>query len=151
MIKNWVTKGEVKSSARNGRRDPKCPSAKHLRMVFEKTQGPLMKVLPVPGWRSMKQLAVRVYLLRCSGLLDDWSVKNVLSLVVELVAISNPLGARKPKPGPFDFSAKECQKPNHVHQITVPGKCPNSPEDEQVKQGQTSKDFTTCTKGIPRE
>ncbi|GFS81086.1 e3 ubiquitin-protein ligase RNF13 [Trichonephila clavipes] len=38
---------------------------------FEKTQGPLMKVLPVPGWRPMKQLAVRVHFLRCGGLLDD--------------------------------------------------------------------------------
>ncbi|GFX89782.1 uncharacterized protein TNCV_2245821 [Trichonephila clavipes] len=48
---------------------------------FEKTQGPLMKVLPVPGWQSMKQLSVRVHFLRCSGLLDDWSVEGVLSLV----------------------------------------------------------------------
>ncbi|PRD25274.1 UNVERIFIED_CONTAM: hypothetical protein NCL1_41373 [Trichonephila clavipes] len=24
---------------------------------FEKTQGPIVKVLPVPGWRPMKQLA----------------------------------------------------------------------------------------------
>ncbi|GFV21447.1 uncharacterized protein TNCV_2372041 [Trichonephila clavipes] len=48
---------------------------------FEKTQGPLVKVLPVPGWQSMKQLSVRVHFLRCSGLLDDWSVEGVLSLV----------------------------------------------------------------------
>ncbi|GFX63256.1 uncharacterized protein TNCV_3895811 [Trichonephila clavipes] len=48
---------------------------------FEKTQGPLGKVLPVPGWRPMKQLAVRVHFLRCGGLLDDWSVEGVLSLV----------------------------------------------------------------------
>ncbi|GFW74609.1 uncharacterized protein TNCV_961841 [Trichonephila clavipes] len=46
---------------------------------FEKTQGPLMKVLP--GWRPMKQLAVRVHFLRCGVLLDDWSVKVLLSLV----------------------------------------------------------------------
>ncbi|GFW74519.1 uncharacterized protein TNCV_2414181 [Trichonephila clavipes] len=30
---------------------------------FEKTQGPLLKVPPVPGWRPMKQLAVRVHFL----------------------------------------------------------------------------------------
>ncbi|GFW18523.1 uncharacterized protein TNCV_1221841 [Trichonephila clavipes] len=40
-----------------------------------------MKVLPVPGWRSMKQLAVRVHFLQCGGLLNDWSVEGVLSLV----------------------------------------------------------------------
>ncbi|GFV28770.1 e3 ubiquitin-protein ligase RNF13 [Trichonephila clavipes] len=38
---------------------------------FKKTQGPLMKVLHVPGWRPMKQLAVRVHFLRCGALLDD--------------------------------------------------------------------------------
>ncbi|GFV17041.1 uncharacterized protein TNCV_655941 [Trichonephila clavipes] len=89
----------IKGSTRNERRDPECPSARHLRMV-EKTQGPLMKVLPVPGWRPMKQLAVRVHFLRCGGLLDDfpnepkrtingkrddpvtdWSEEGVLSLV----------------------------------------------------------------------
>ncbi|GFV25291.1 uncharacterized protein TNCV_4642521 [Trichonephila clavipes] len=45
---------------------------------FEKTQEPLMKVLPVPGWRPMKQLAVRVHYLRCGGLLNDWSVEDGL-------------------------------------------------------------------------
>ncbi|GFW43057.1 uncharacterized protein TNCV_1474521 [Trichonephila clavipes] len=48
---------------------------------FEKTQMPLVKVLSVPGWRPMKQLAVRVHFLQCGGLLDDCSVKGVLSLV----------------------------------------------------------------------
>ncbi|GFW66607.1 e3 ubiquitin-protein ligase RNF13 [Trichonephila clavipes] len=48
---------------------------------FEKTQWPLMKVLPVYGWGPMKQLAVRVHFLRCGGLLDDWSVEGILSLV----------------------------------------------------------------------
>ncbi|GFV97928.1 e3 ubiquitin-protein ligase RNF13 [Trichonephila clavipes] len=38
---------------------------------FEKTQGLPVKVLPVPGWRPMKQLAVRGHFLRCGGLLDD--------------------------------------------------------------------------------
>ncbi|GFX91564.1 e3 ubiquitin-protein ligase RNF13 [Trichonephila clavipes] len=50
-------------------------------VLFEKTQGPLVKVLPVTGWRSTKQLAVRVHFLRCGGLLNDWSVEGVLSLV----------------------------------------------------------------------
>ncbi|GFU19746.1 uncharacterized protein TNCV_3960921 [Trichonephila clavipes] len=49
---------------------------------FEKTQRPLVKVLPVPVWRPMKQLAVRVQFLQCGGLLNDWSVEGVLSLVV---------------------------------------------------------------------
>ncbi|GFY09457.1 e3 ubiquitin-protein ligase RNF13 [Trichonephila clavipes] len=48
---------------------------------LEKTQEPLVKVLPVPGWRPMKQLALRVHFLRCGGLLDDWSVEGVLSLI----------------------------------------------------------------------
>ncbi|GFX57337.1 e3 ubiquitin-protein ligase RNF13 [Trichonephila clavipes] len=52
---------------------------------FEKTQGLLMKVLPVPGWRPMKQLAARVHFLRCDGLLDDWSVEGVLILVFVLM------------------------------------------------------------------
>ncbi|GFX80638.1 uncharacterized protein TNCV_499051 [Trichonephila clavipes] len=38
---------------------------------FEKTRGPLVKVLPVPGWRPKKQLAVSVHFLRCGGLLND--------------------------------------------------------------------------------
>ncbi|GFT23104.1 uncharacterized protein TNCV_1858491 [Trichonephila clavipes] len=48
---------------------------------FEKTQWRIVKVLPVSGWRLMKQLAVRVHFLRCGGLLDDWSVEGILSLV----------------------------------------------------------------------
>ncbi|GFV35532.1 uncharacterized protein TNCV_3205631 [Trichonephila clavipes] len=50
-MRRWVG---VKGSTRNGRRDPKCPSARRLFIWFEKTQEPLVKVLPVPGWRSMK-------------------------------------------------------------------------------------------------
>ncbi|GFS71308.1 uncharacterized protein TNCV_5050531 [Trichonephila clavipes] len=45
---------------------------------FEKTQGPPVKVLHMPGWRPMKQLTIRVHFLRCGGLLDDWSVERVL-------------------------------------------------------------------------
>ncbi|GFV60880.1 uncharacterized protein TNCV_924941 [Trichonephila clavipes] len=50
--RQWVG---VKGSTRNGRRDPKCPSARILRII-RKTQGLLMKVLPVPRGRPMKQL-----------------------------------------------------------------------------------------------
>ncbi|GFW40703.1 hypothetical protein TNCV_4527921 [Trichonephila clavipes] len=35
-----------------------------------------MKVLLLPGWRPMKQLAVHVHFIRCGGLLDDWSVEH---------------------------------------------------------------------------
>ncbi|PRD23229.1 UNVERIFIED_CONTAM: hypothetical protein NCL1_46977 [Trichonephila clavipes] len=42
--------------------------------------GALLKVLPVPGWQSMKQLALCVHFLRCGGLLDDWSLEGNLSL-----------------------------------------------------------------------
>ncbi|GFV39994.1 uncharacterized protein TNCV_4412251 [Trichonephila clavipes] len=48
---------------------------------FKKTQGALGKVLPVPGWRPMKQLAVHVHFLRCGGLLVDWSVEGIMRLV----------------------------------------------------------------------
>ncbi|GFT72241.1 uncharacterized protein TNCV_1801251 [Trichonephila clavipes] len=46
---------------------------------FEKTQGPLVKILLVPGWHPMKQLAAHVHFLRCGGLLNDWSVEDVLA------------------------------------------------------------------------
>ncbi|GFW10728.1 uncharacterized protein TNCV_4918471 [Trichonephila clavipes] len=48
---------------------------------FQKTQRPLMKVIPVPGWRPMKQLAVRLHFLRCGCLLVDWSEEGILSPV----------------------------------------------------------------------
>ncbi|GFU18442.1 uncharacterized protein TNCV_1981171 [Trichonephila clavipes] len=61
--RRWVG---VKGRSRNEHRDPKCPSARRLRMVRED----LVKVLPV-----------RLHFLRCGGLLDDWSVEGVRSLV----------------------------------------------------------------------
>ncbi|GFX15925.1 hypothetical protein TNCV_522321 [Trichonephila clavipes] len=67
--RQWVG---IKGIAHNGHRDPKCPSASAF-VWFEKTQGPLVKVLTVPEWRPMKQLAVRVHFLRYGGLLDDWT------------------------------------------------------------------------------
>ncbi|GFT05118.1 retrovirus-related Pol polyprotein from transposon 17.6 [Trichonephila clavipes] len=72
----------VKGSTRIGCRDPKYPSAF---VWFEKTQGPLVKVLHVPELCPKKQLAVRVHFVRCGGLFDDWSVKGVLSLVFIIV------------------------------------------------------------------
>ncbi|GFS98854.1 uncharacterized protein TNCV_3528401 [Trichonephila clavipes] len=71
----WVG---VKGSTLIGCLDSKFSSSRCLRMVRKDT-GPLVKMLPVLGWRSM--LAVRVHFLRCGGLLDDWSIEGVLSLV----------------------------------------------------------------------
>ncbi|GFY13837.1 uncharacterized protein TNCV_986091 [Trichonephila clavipes] len=65
--RRWVG---VKGNTRNGFHDPKCPVAFRLRM-FKKSQEPLVKVLPVPGWRPMKQLALRVQFLQCGSLLED--------------------------------------------------------------------------------
>ncbi|GFW64168.1 hypothetical protein TNCV_708731 [Trichonephila clavipes] len=59
------------------------------------------------------------------------------------LVVSNPLGAGKPTPSLFDFSAKECYKPDPSHQTTVPGICPNSPKDEQGESRDRHwKDFT---------
>ncbi|GFX59138.1 hypothetical protein TNCV_936531 [Trichonephila clavipes] len=77
----WVG---VKGSTRNGRRDPKCPSARRLRIVREVT-GPLVKMLHVPGWLLMKQLAVRVHFLRCGGLLGDLSDEGVVKMKISQI------------------------------------------------------------------
>ncbi|GFX99981.1 e3 ubiquitin-protein ligase RNF13 [Trichonephila clavipes] len=45
---------------------------------FERTWGPLVKRLPVPGGWPMKELAVHVHFLRCGDLLNDWSVEGVV-------------------------------------------------------------------------
>ncbi|GFX72360.1 uncharacterized protein TNCV_1253141 [Trichonephila clavipes] len=83
----WVG---INGSTRNGRHDPKCPSARRLRMVREDTCPPLVKVLLVPVWRLMKQLAVRLHFLRCGGLLDEWSARGILSLVfVEMTSLES--------------------------------------------------------------
>ncbi|GFU88420.1 uncharacterized protein TNCV_3353601 [Trichonephila clavipes] len=84
----------VRGTTRNGGIDGWASRAEHVMgaaipnvlqpdvfVWFEKTQGPLMKVLPLPRWQPMKQLAVRVHFLRCGGLFDDWCVEGVLSLV----------------------------------------------------------------------
>ncbi|GFW66721.1 e3 ubiquitin-protein ligase RNF13 [Trichonephila clavipes] len=49
---------------------------------LHKTQVALVEVLPVPGWRPMKQLAVREHFLPYGGVLNDWSVEGVLSLLI---------------------------------------------------------------------
>ncbi|GFX75239.1 hypothetical protein TNCV_3954901 [Trichonephila clavipes] len=51
-----------------------------------------------------------------------------------LVVVSNPLGAVKPTPSPFDISTKECHKPDPAHQTTVPGICPGSPKDQEKQE-----------------
>ncbi|GFV20214.1 e3 ubiquitin-protein ligase RNF13 [Trichonephila clavipes] len=51
-------------------------------MWFEKTQGRLIKELPLPVWRQMKQMSVRMHFLRCDGLLNDWSVEAIVGLVL---------------------------------------------------------------------
>ncbi|GFV39519.1 hypothetical protein TNCV_5038541 [Trichonephila clavipes] len=40
---------------------------------------------------AMKQLAVRLHFLRCGGLLDNWAVERVLSLVFVKRHLSDPL------------------------------------------------------------
>ncbi|GFW58992.1 hypothetical protein TNCV_2830981 [Trichonephila clavipes] len=80
LVLGTTPNGGVKGSTRNGHCDCKCPSARHLCIVRDDT-GPLVKELPFSGWWPMNLLAVRVHFLRCSGLLYDWSVKGVLSLV----------------------------------------------------------------------
>ncbi|GFX65698.1 uncharacterized protein TNCV_4093901 [Trichonephila clavipes] len=49
-------------------------------VLFEKTHEPLVKVLPVPGWRPMKQLDVLMHFLRCIGS-RQLVCEGVLSLV----------------------------------------------------------------------
>ncbi|GFX20388.1 hypothetical protein TNCV_3487461 [Trichonephila clavipes] len=44
----------VKGKTRNGHRDPKCPSARRIRMVREDTGAPNKNATCVPGWRLMK-------------------------------------------------------------------------------------------------
>ncbi|GFT74476.1 uncharacterized protein TNCV_539771 [Trichonephila clavipes] len=70
---------------------PKFSLASRLCMVREET-GFLLKALHVPGWQLMKQLAVFVHFLRCSGLLDDWYVEGVFSLVFVLMTFLRYIG-----------------------------------------------------------
>ncbi|GFW88750.1 uncharacterized protein TNCV_4972431 [Trichonephila clavipes] len=77
--KRWRQWAGVKGgTTRNGHSDPKCPSARHLRMVLEDTVGP--REGATCAWMVADE-AVGLHFLRCGGLLDDWSVECVLSLV----------------------------------------------------------------------
>ncbi|GFS66436.1 uncharacterized protein TNCV_3856861 [Trichonephila clavipes] len=58
--RRWVG---IKGSTRNECRDPKCLSARRPYVWFEKTHESLVKVLPVPKLRPMKQFDARVYFL----------------------------------------------------------------------------------------
>ncbi|GFU65444.1 uncharacterized protein TNCV_633671 [Trichonephila clavipes] len=73
--RRWVG---VKGSSRNGRRDRKCSSAMCLRMVPEDTGGPSEGT--AYAWMAIDEV-VHVHFLRHGGLIDDWSVEGVLSLV----------------------------------------------------------------------
>ncbi|PRD24341.1 UNVERIFIED_CONTAM: hypothetical protein NCL1_44075 [Trichonephila clavipes] len=52
-------------------------------MVREDT-GTIVKVLPVHGWRPMKQLAARVHFFRCGGLLTTCLSRSSHDLSVEV-------------------------------------------------------------------
>ncbi|GFX96991.1 uncharacterized protein TNCV_1997231 [Trichonephila clavipes] len=75
--RRWVG---VKGSTRNGRHDPKCPSARRLRMVREDTGAPNEGV--TCAWMAADEEGgcTRAFLTMWRSL-DDWSVEGVLSLV----------------------------------------------------------------------
>ncbi|GFW57743.1 uncharacterized protein TNCV_2926621 [Trichonephila clavipes] len=70
----------VKGSTRNGSRDPKCPSARSLRMVQGDTGAPSENA--TCAWMAADEAVgcMRAF-LTMYGLLDDWSVEGILSLV----------------------------------------------------------------------
>ncbi|GFV59865.1 uncharacterized protein TNCV_4739931 [Trichonephila clavipes] len=72
--RRWV---DVKGSTRNGRRNP---SARRLRMVQEDTGAPNEGA--TCAWMAADEaVGCTCAFVRCGGLLGDWSVKGVLSLV----------------------------------------------------------------------
>ncbi|GFV81947.1 uncharacterized protein TNCV_3151451 [Trichonephila clavipes] len=73
----WVG---VKGSTPNGRRDPKCPSARRLRMVREDT-GTIGVDTNCVWMSSDEAIGYTRAFLTIWGLLDNWSVEKVLSLV----------------------------------------------------------------------
>ncbi|GFW06616.1 uncharacterized protein TNCV_2189491 [Trichonephila clavipes] len=79
LVRGTTPNGGVKGSTRNGRLDPKCPSARRLRMVQD-TGAPNEGV--TCAWMAADEAVgcTRVFLTkwRC---LDDWSAEGVLSLV----------------------------------------------------------------------
>ncbi|GFX20072.1 uncharacterized protein TNCV_1436321 [Trichonephila clavipes] len=75
--RRWVG---VKGSTRNGRRDPKCPSTRRLRMIREDTGAP-SEGATCARMAAHETVGCTRAFLKCGGLLDDWSVEGVLSLV----------------------------------------------------------------------
>ncbi|GFW43173.1 hypothetical protein TNCV_1349371 [Trichonephila clavipes] len=66
----WVG---VKGRTHNGRRDPKCPTARRFRLVREDTDVSNERCCACME-ADEARVAVRVHFLRCGGLLHDWSV-----------------------------------------------------------------------------
>ncbi|GFY36002.1 uncharacterized protein TNCV_4843741 [Trichonephila clavipes] len=80
LVSGTTPNGGVKDSTRNGHRNPKCPSSRHLRMVREDTGAP--SECTTCAWMTADEaIAVRLHFLRCGDLLDDWSVDGILGLV----------------------------------------------------------------------
>ncbi|GFV06746.1 uncharacterized protein TNCV_1611591 [Trichonephila clavipes] len=78
--RQWVG---VKGSSRNGRRDPKCPLARCLRMVREDTGAPGEGA--TCAWMANDEAVGCTHaFLWMWRLLDDWSVEGVLSLIVRV-------------------------------------------------------------------
>ncbi|GFV79378.1 uncharacterized protein TNCV_1903501 [Trichonephila clavipes] len=69
----------VKGSTRNRCRDHKYLSARHFRMVREGTRAPSEGVIYV--WMAGDVAFGCTRAFGCGGLLDDWSVEGVLSLL----------------------------------------------------------------------
>ncbi|GFX70985.1 uncharacterized protein TNCV_1689681 [Trichonephila clavipes] len=81
--RRWVG---VKSSTRNGRRDPKCPSVRHISYGSRRHRAPsegatCARMAADEAVGSMMWMVWRFYDSLCDCLLDGWSVKGVLSLV----------------------------------------------------------------------
>ncbi|GFW90037.1 uncharacterized protein TNCV_3484891 [Trichonephila clavipes] len=84
LVRGTTPNGQVdgrQGSARNGCRDPKYLSDRRLRMVRKDTGAPSEGATCAWMAADEKQLALCLHFLRCGGLLDDWSVEGVLSLV----------------------------------------------------------------------
>ncbi|GFX26236.1 uncharacterized protein TNCV_948361 [Trichonephila clavipes] len=75
--RRWVG---VKSSTRNGRRDPKFPLARRLRIVREGT-GVHSEGATCAWMAADEAVGCTHTFFGCGGILDDWSVKGVMSLV----------------------------------------------------------------------
>ncbi|GFV13336.1 uncharacterized protein TNCV_4002761 [Trichonephila clavipes] len=75
--RRWVV---IKGSTHNWSRDPKCPSARYHRMIREDTEAPSKGT--TFAWMATDQaFGLRVNFLPRGGLLDDWFVDVVQTLV----------------------------------------------------------------------